>query len=554
MLAEAPYSAPLRALAAAAAASYFADGPAGLAAVVADVAKWPPPDPDAPASVAAGGVSLVASAPAAALLPAPAPPDARNPAAPLLPLATPGGAPAPHAPFFEVDVYTPFAGVLDSMWALWEATLTATPTLVLAPDPGAASTAVAGLVSLIAPLPYCADFRPYITVHDPQAAALAASTAGGAVSAPPRAADLPRLVGATSPFFARALGAAWPVVVRIGGGTGAAAGAGGSPPPPPRPPSRLRRAAAALAAVPSSALAAALPARSRARDLADGTTSGPDGMWSSFAPLARADRGLVRRLAPPPPDAPCDAAARCVSGNAAALRKLFRALTEAVLAPLTVYWQPVSPPPGDGPLPARSPPPPPPLSVSAFLDTLAASPTLHPLLLSTFGSRSAIASFYRRFLASPNWGAYIELQRASARAWEAAAWSAAVAARGVGAAPDALDEAALVDRFEGLAADLDAALNAVSSARRRSRSGDGDSSGGDAPSLPPPAPAIVDGLRRQLRAAYGSMPRDLQAALLSNPRRAAIVHALGEGVRVPGLPARRSSRSGSGASTPTGGC
>ena len=204
-------------------------------------------------------------------------------------------------------------------------------------------------------------------------------------------------------------------------------------------------------------------------------------------------------------------------------------------------------------MPARSPPPPPPLSVSAFLDTLAASPTLHPLLLSTFGSRSAAASFYRRFLASPNWGAYIERQRAAARAWEGAAWSAAVAARGVGAAPDALDEAALVDRFEGLAADLDAALAAASAARHRSRSGDGDSSGGDAPSLPPPAPAVVDGLRRQLRTAYGSMSRDLQAALLSNPRRAAIVHALGAGVRVPGLPARRSSGSGSGASTPTGG-
>ena len=101
VLSEAPYSAPLRALAAAAAASYFAGGPAGLEAVAADVATWPAPDPDAPASVAAGGVSLVASAPAAALLPSPAPPRRARPGRPAPAAGHTRGRPRPTRPFLR---------------------------------------------------------------------------------------------------------------------------------------------------------------------------------------------------------------------------------------------------------------------------------------------------------------------------------------------------------------------------------------------------------------------------------------------------------------------
>ena len=55
---------------------------------------------------------------------------------------------APHGVFPESDVWSPFgAGLLERLWHLWEATLTATPTLVLARTPGQASAFVAALLA-----------------------------------------------------------------------------------------------------------------------------------------------------------------------------------------------------------------------------------------------------------------------------------------------------------------------------------------------------------------------------------------------------------------------
>ncbi len=68
--------------------------------------------------------------------------------------------PDPH----QVDVYTPFQAVLRHMWTLWELVLLAEPLLVAAPTPGECAGAVAALLSLTAPLPYAADFRPFYTV------------------------------------------------------------------------------------------------------------------------------------------------------------------------------------------------------------------------------------------------------------------------------------------------------------------------------------------------------------------------------------------------------
>ena len=133
--------------------------------------------------------------------------------------------------------------------------------------------------------------------------------------------------------------------------------------------------------------------------------------------------------------------------------------------------------------------------------------------------------FYKRFLASPNFASWFERRRGAARAWQAAAWSDALLDRGEGEEPEVLDDVHLVEAFLRLETRLAEAEGVA--ARRNAPHG---------------AATAVDALRRQAARAYAAMPRDLQAAVLSAPARAAVVQGLGHGARgVPGLPTRAAS-------------
>ncbi len=58
---------------------------------------------------------------------------------------------------------------------------------------------MAALISLITPLPYSADFRPFFTIHDEDFAALAAG------QLPDNGNALPRLLGVTNLYFLKVL-------------------------------------------------------------------------------------------------------------------------------------------------------------------------------------------------------------------------------------------------------------------------------------------------------------------------------------------------------------
>ena len=60
---------------------------------------------------------------------------------------------------------------------------------------GACSGAVSALISLITPLPFAADFRPYFTIHDSIFAQLSSH------ELPSNANSLPRLLGVTNLYF-----------------------------------------------------------------------------------------------------------------------------------------------------------------------------------------------------------------------------------------------------------------------------------------------------------------------------------------------------------------
>ena len=82
--------------------------------------------------------------------------------------------------------------LLDSLHTLWELALTAEPIVVQAPSPGQCSATVQAVTSLIHPLRFMADYRPFYTIHDADFKELTASNSSA----------IPAIIlGVTNPFF-----------------------------------------------------------------------------------------------------------------------------------------------------------------------------------------------------------------------------------------------------------------------------------------------------------------------------------------------------------------
>jgi len=68
--------------------------------------------------------------------------------------------------FQDINIYKYFHNCLGNLWFLWELALVGAPILVEAPSAEECSQAVLAIMSLIAPITYQGDFRPYFTVYD----------------------------------------------------------------------------------------------------------------------------------------------------------------------------------------------------------------------------------------------------------------------------------------------------------------------------------------------------------------------------------------------------
>ncbi|KAI8376415.1 uncharacterized protein BYT42DRAFT_574504 [Radiomyces spectabilis] len=102
-------------------------------------------------------------------------------------------------------LYHHFKDILKDLWLLWELVLLGEPIVVMAPDPGVCSEAVICLVDLIAPIPYCGDYRPYFTIQDSDFKSFVTK------NKPP----CNLILGVTNPFFNTAI-EHWPHIVRVG--------------------------------------------------------------------------------------------------------------------------------------------------------------------------------------------------------------------------------------------------------------------------------------------------------------------------------------------------
>lgn len=108
-----------------------------------------------------------------------------------------------------VPVYAPLAAVISKIWLLWELMLLGQPILVLSPAPGLSSDAVLALTSLISPLEYKGDFRPFFTIHDADFKHFSDD-----LWSPPSDSGL--VIGGTNPYFFKAL-SHWSNIVTLSG-------------------------------------------------------------------------------------------------------------------------------------------------------------------------------------------------------------------------------------------------------------------------------------------------------------------------------------------------
>ena len=106
----------------------------------------------------------------------------------------------------EVDLFTCLLPVVEHIHALWELVLTAEPLVIMASTPAISSATVQYLTSIIYPLSYCGDYRPFYTIHDSDFKDITGSNSSA----------LPNIMlGVTNPFFGKALDS-WPHLVRLG--------------------------------------------------------------------------------------------------------------------------------------------------------------------------------------------------------------------------------------------------------------------------------------------------------------------------------------------------
>ncbi|KAL9649368.1 hypothetical protein ABK040_016195 [Willaertia magna] len=108
----------------------------------------------------------------------------------------------------EVNIYRNFINhSIENLIKYWELVLTGEPLLILSPTPTQCCVSIFSLVSLIAPIPYGGDIRPYFTVHN-QDFKYFSQMGGhhGFTSA---------MIGVTNPFFIKAY-ENWPHIITVG--------------------------------------------------------------------------------------------------------------------------------------------------------------------------------------------------------------------------------------------------------------------------------------------------------------------------------------------------
>jgi len=246
----------------------------------------------------------------------------------------------------STSLFSVLLPLLESLHTLWELALTAEPLVVLAPSPAQCSATVQAVTSLIHPLRFMADYRPFYTIHDADFKELTSSNSSA----------IPAIIlGVTNPFFNKAL-QHWPNLVRL-----------------------------------SEPLSAKSPAKAKTKAAQSKFKSeSKPGVFTASKPLLERDKEIVKKITKGLQ------LKRPAEVQSALLRRYFLELTQTFMIPLERYLASLMPL-ARTISPYRAPPKVRPFSCDDLVRSLESS---GPQLTSkTKGDWPAL---YRRFLKSPN--------------------------------------------------------------------------------------------------------------------------------------------------------
>lgn len=176
---------------------YFRNGIPSLEAACHNINKWPPPRPGQLLQLPLMGQLIYVRIPLKTDKPETANinmPDTvgKSPAMVVIPSV------------HELNLYQSLNPVLPHFETVWELVLINEPIVVMSSSPTLCANAVQALISLIHPLKYCSDYRPFFTIHDTEFKHYTTRT-----QAPPQV-----VLGVTNPFFSKTL-EHWPNIIRI---------------------------------------------------------------------------------------------------------------------------------------------------------------------------------------------------------------------------------------------------------------------------------------------------------------------------------------------------
>jgi len=104
----------------------------------------------------------------------------------------------------ETNFYDSIKSALTHVQLFWELILLNEPLVIMAPTPATCSQIVQSLSSIIWPLNYAADYRPFFTIHDSDFMELTSRVSTEGI-----------ILGVTNPFFSKTL-RDWPHILRVG--------------------------------------------------------------------------------------------------------------------------------------------------------------------------------------------------------------------------------------------------------------------------------------------------------------------------------------------------
>ncbi|XP_057517432.1 uncharacterized protein LOC130798458 [Amaranthus tricolor] len=469
---------------------FFDIGKKALELIAGYVSMWPPPVHGKLMELPIGNSTLKVNLPPAYSLPLDGRMIVEDLATYMVPsLAT--NQPIPLGLFHDADIFGIFRGILLQLWVLWELVLVGEPILVIAPTPPQCCEAVAGLVSLVAPLFCSVDFRPYFTIHDPEFAYLNSVQDGSTFP--------PMILGVTNLFFLKALRNI-PHIVSVGNPIANSSRANtASRSSPGKPTGRLDGLGVQQLSLrrfsPSNLLNAVKLRREGPLCL---MTEHKEAIWTTYSATTKPDTSILNRLVDAGTLARVEESMSVVNNEI--LRRHFLELTTNFLSPFGPYFKINTP--SEGSSPFVDPPLLPPFDADEFLRALAAR---GPGKFLSKRMRSNWLDLYRRFLKGKNFMPWFTGRRAVAEQEQHRLWKQARLKTDIQFFISKLSEIEVVDAFNAIERHL-AELQVQKSG----------TSGED-------AKKNCQKLQRDLQAVFHVLPKDMQQLLLMNPDRAALV-------------------------------